>query len=73
MKINNMPGKLIADVTDSAVTKRVKFDFNVLTDQQFLNKYAVSKMVYHKRVLKYGDPYMRAPLAKIGKWLTKRK
>lgn len=73
MKINNMPDKLIADVTDSAVTKRVKFDFNVLTDQQFLNKYAVSKMVYYKRVLKYGDPYMRAPLARIGKWLAKRK
>lgn len=64
MKISNMSNKLIADATDSAVTKRVKFDFNVLTDQEFLNKYATSKTVYYKRVLKYGDPYMRAPLGK---------
>lgn len=73
MKISNTPSKLIADVTDSAVTKRVKFDFNVLTAQQFLSKYQTTKEVYFKRVLKYGNPYMRVPLAKIGKWLAKRK
>lgn len=71
MRINHMPIKLVASITDSAVTKRVKLDFNRLTDQEFLRKYAVSKAVYLKRVLKYGDPYMRAPLARIGKWLTK--
>ena len=73
MRINHMPIELIANVTDSAVTKRVKLDFNRLTDQEFLRKYAVSKTVYLKRVLKYGDPYMRAPLARIGKWLSNRR
>lgn len=73
MRIIHMPIKLVASITDSAVTKRVKLDFNRLTDQEFLRKYAVSKAVYLKRVLKYGDPYMRAPLARIGKWLTKKK
>ena len=72
MIIKYMPIKLIADITDSAVTKRVKLEFNRLTDQEFLRKYAVSKAVYLKRVLKYGDPYMKAPLAKLGKWLTKK-
>ena len=73
MRINHMPIKLVASITDSAVTKRVKLDFNRLTDQEFLRKYAVSKAVYLKRVLKYGDPYMRAPLARIGKWLSNRR
>lgn len=71
MKIKYIPIKLIASSTDSAITKRVKLDFNMLTDQGFLNKYAVSKMIYLKRVLKYGDPYMRAPLARLGKLLAK--
>lgn len=73
MKIKYMPIKLIASITDSTVTKRVKLDFNTLTDQEFLRKYAVSKVVYLKRVLKYGDPYMRAPLAKLGKLLTRKR
>ena len=73
MRINHMPIKLVASITDSAVTKRVKLDFNRLTDQEFLRKYAVSKAVYLKRVLKYGDPYMRAPLARIGKWISNRR
>ena len=68
-----MPVKLVASVTDSIVTKRVKLDFNRLTDQEFLRKYAVSKAVYLKRVLKYGDPYMKAPLAIFGKWLSNKK
>ena len=71
MRIKHMPIELIADITDSAVTKRVKLDFNKLTNQEFLRKYAVSKTVYLKRVLKYGDPCMKAPLARLGKWLTK--
>ena len=73
MKIKHMPIELIADITDSAVTKRAKLDFNKLTNQEFLIKYAVSKTVYLKRVLKYGDPYTRAPLARIGKWLTNKR
>ena len=72
MRIEYMPIKLAASITDSAVTKRVKLDFNKLTDQEFLRKYTVSKVVYLKRVLKYGDLYMRAPLARLGKWLTKQ-
>ena len=72
MRIKHMPIELIADITDSAVTKRVNLDFNRLTDQEFLRKYAVSKVVYLKRVLKYGDQYMRVHLARLGKWLTKK-
>lgn len=71
MKIKYMPVKLIASITDSAITKRVKLDFNTLTDQEFLRKYAVPKVVYLKRVFKYGDPYMRSPLARLGKLLVK--
>lgn len=40
MKINHMPFKPVAGVTDSTVTKRVKLDFNRFTDQEFLRKYA---------------------------------
>lgn len=73
MRIKHMQIELIADITDSVVTKRVKLDFNKLTNQEFLRKYAVSKTVYLKRVLKYGDPYMKVPLARLGKWLTKKR
>lgn len=73
MRIKHMPIELIADITDSAVTKRVKLDFNKLTNQEFLRKYAVSKKIYLERVLKYGDPYMKAPLARLGKWLSKKR
>ena len=41
MRINHMPIELIANVTDSAVTKRVKLDFNRINDQEFLRKYDV--------------------------------
>lgn len=50
MKIKYMPIELIADITDSAVTKRAKLDFNKLTNQEFLRKYAVSKKIYLERV-----------------------
>lgn len=73
MRIKHMPIELIADITDSAVTKRVKLDFNKLTNQEFLRKYDVSKKIYLERVLKYGDPYMKAPLARLGKWLSKKR
>lgn len=43
--------------SDSAVTKRVKNDFNNMNDQEFMNKYKTSKKTYQKRVKKYGDPY----------------
>lgn len=73
MRIKHVPIELIADITDSAVTKRVKLDFNKLTNQEFLRKYATSNTVYLKRVLKYGDPYMKAQLARLGKCMTKKR
>lgn len=57
--------------SDSNVTKKVKKDLVNLSDSDFRNKYAVSKKTYMKRVDKYGDPYMNAPLAKLGKVLEK--
>ena len=53
------------------VTKKVFRDFNKLSEQSFMNKYSISKAKYLKRVIKYGDPYKNAPLAKIGKWLNR--
>ena len=52
---------------DSSVTKRVKKDYNNMSDDEFKQKYQVSKSRYAKRVEKYGDPYMNSPLAKFGK------
>lgn len=57
----------------SATTKKVMQDFNNMTDQEFKNKYSGSKSLYAYRVEKYGDPYMNAPLAKLGKKLSKKK
>lgn len=54
-----------------AITKRVIDDFNTLSDQAFFNKYSCRKTRYLKRVIKYGDPYMNAPLANIGKFLVR--
>jgi hypothetical protein len=58
---------------DSSVTRKVKRDYNELTDEEFKKKYRVSKNIYRKRVNKYGDPYMNSPLAKIGKKLADNK
>lgn len=55
----------------SKITRKVIDDFNRMTDLQFMNKYFCSKQRYYKRVMKYGDPYMKSPLAKIGKALMK--
>lgn len=63
----NTSQRMKIDPTDSAVTKRVKKDYNELSDQEFAKKYATTKEVYKKRVDKYGDPYMNSPLAKFGK------
>lgn len=71
MKCKYIPRKLDILNTDSRVTKRVKFDYNTLSDVAFFRKYSGSKRTYFKRVLKYGDPYMNSPLAKIGKLLNK--
>lgn len=71
MKFKYIPRKLDILNTDSRVTKRVKFDYNTLSETAFFRKYSGSKRTYFKRVLKYGDPYMNSPLAKIGKLLLK--
>ena len=53
----------------SATTRRVIDDYNSMSDQEFKNKYSGSKKTYAKRIARYGDPYMNAPLAKMGKKL----
>ena len=59
--------KIEADSNDSSVTKKVKQDYNDLSDSEFMTKYQTSKNTYRKRVNKYGDPYMNSPLAKAAK------
>lgn len=54
-----------------AVTRKAIDAYNTLSDQDFMNRYKCCKYVYSKRVARYGDPYMKAPLARIGKWLVK--
>lgn len=61
------------DPNDSAVTRKVKRNYNEMTDKEFMNRYKVSKKTYMKRVNKYGDPYMNSPLSKMGKKLTEQK
>ena len=58
--------------SDSAVTKKVKKDLVSLSGSEFRKKYGTSNTTYMKRVERYGDPYMNAPLAKIGKFLEKQ-
>ena len=61
--------KMAINDTDSSVTKRVKNDYNNLSEEEFFRKYSTTKKRYAKRVKKYGDPYMNSPLAKLGKRL----
>ena len=49
--------KMSIDPKDTAVTKRVKNDYNNLSDAEFKQKYKGSKRTYARRVRKYGDPY----------------
>lgn len=49
--------KMMINDSDTKVTKKVKNDFNNLSDKEFMNKYQVSKEKYSKRVDKYMDPY----------------
>lgn len=62
----------VNDLNDSKTTRKVKKDYNELSDRDFSNKYRTTKNVYRKRVNKYGDPYMNSPLARKGKQLTKQ-
>lgn len=59
IKYEKTPEKLKANSSDSAVTKRVKSDYNNLTAGEFRRKYGTDKDTYAKRVEKYGDPYAR--------------
>lgn len=43
----------------SATTKKVMDDYRSMTDQEFMNKYSVSKERYGKRVERNGDPYAK--------------
>lgn len=45
--------------SDSKVTKKVKQDFNDMTDRNFQKKYQTSKDDYAKKVKKEGDPYKK--------------
>lgn len=54
-----------------AITRKVIDNYNTLSDREFMNLYQCSKHVYAKRVARYGDPYMKAPLARMGKILAK--
>lgn len=58
---------------DSSTTRKVKRDYNELSDKEFSARYHVGKNTYRKRVNKYGDPYMNSPLAKAGKKLAANK
>lgn len=62
-----------SDKSDSSTTKRTKDDWKNMSDKEFRQKYGVSKDKYAKRVAKYRDPYMNAPLARIGKFLSGKK
>ena len=67
--VRRSPAQLGINKSDSSVTKKVKKEYNSLSDNEFKAKYQASKATYAKRVSKYGDPYMNAPLAKLGKKL----
>lgn len=56
--------------TMSKVTKEVIDNFNKMSNSEFRRRYSCSKLRYYKRVKKYGDPYMNAPLAKLGRLLN---
>ena len=56
----SIPSQLKISESDSATTKKVKNDYNKMTDQEFMNKYSTSKKTYAKRVEKQGDPYTHA-------------
>lgn len=68
--VRRTPAQLGYRKGDSSVTRKVKDDYNKMSDKEFRSKYRASKKTYAKRVEKYGDPYMNAPLAKLGKKLS---
>ena len=68
-----MKKELNIDLTKvCSITRKVIMDYLTLTDSEFLGKYHCSRRRYYKRLVKYGDPYLYAPLARFGKWLISR-
>lgn len=66
-------GRMIEnDRNDSANTRRVKHDWNNMSDNDFRSKYKVSKKRYAKRVNKYGDPYTNGPWGRNTKKTMKK-
>ena len=63
-------GNMIIRDSDSRVTKIVKDAWNKVSEDEFIAMFSATKEVYKKRVIKYGDPYMNSPLAKLGKMLS---
>lgn len=63
-------GKMRYGKGDSSITRKVKSDWNRMSDKEFKGKYRTSKKEYLRRVRKYGDPYMNSPMAKAGKKLN---
>ena len=63
--------KLATNDSMSAVTKKVIKDFNSMDSKTFAGKYYCTKKRYFKRIMKYGDPYKRSPLSKLGHFLNK--
>lgn len=55
----------------SKITLKVIKDYNCFNNAEFVGKYYCTKPKYLKRVLRYGDPYMRAPLARLAKLFSK--
>lgn len=72
-KVKNIPHPAILEYPKGIceVTRKAIDAYNTLSEQGFMNRYSCSKSVYAKRVARYGDPYMKGPLARIGKFLIK--
>lgn len=71
--IGGLTKRMTASSTDSAVTRRAKAAYNSMSDAEFRRKYSVSKAEYARRVEKYGDPYKNSPMAKLGRYLSRRR
>lgn len=65
-------GKMRILDSDTSVTRKVKDDYNNMSNQEFLRKYSVSKEAYSKRVAKYGDPYANSPLVQRSKKMSEK-
>lgn len=58
--------------TDTSVTRKVKRDYNNMSDRDFRRKYYTTKSAYAKRVAKYGDPYANSPAVQRARKLSEK-